>query len=215
MDAVVENFDTLWHGFAVTLALFGIGGVGALALGLFVAALRVSPIPPLRAVATTYTEAFRNTPLTLVLFGCAFVLPYLGVELPYFVLACIGLIAYTAPFVAEAVRSGINGIPPGQAEAGRAIGLPFAQVLLLIIVPQAVRMVIPPIINVLIGLAKNTSVAGAFFVIELIASSRRVINLRGDAVIEILLAVAALYLVITVGLGLLSQFVERKVAVLR
>lgn len=215
MDAVVENFGTLLEGFAVTLALFSISGASALALGVVVAVLRVSPVPPLRAVATVYTEVLRNTPLTLVLFACAFVLPYLGTEIPYFALACIGLTAYTAPFFAEAVRSGINGIPVGQAEAGRAIGLRFSQVLGLIIVPQAVRMVVPPIINVLIGLAKNTSVAGAFFVVELLASSRRLINLRGDAVIEILLTVAVFYLVITLGLGLLSQVVERKVAVLR
>lgn len=215
MDAVVENLDTLWSGFLRTLALLGIAGSGALVLGTVVAGLRVSPIAPLRGIAATYTELLRNTPLTLVLFACAFVVPYLGSQLDFFTLACIGLTAYTAPFIAEAIRSGVNGIPVGQAEAARSIGLGFGQTLGLVILPQAVRMVIPPIINVLIALTKNTSVAGGFFVVELVASSRRVINLRGDEVVAILLSVAVFYLVVTVSLGLIASAVEKRVAVLR
>lgn len=222
MDAVIENFGTFLTGFGRTLALLGIAGVGALVLGTIIAGMRISPVAPMRAVATVYTEVFRNIPLTLVLFGCAFVLPYVGVRFAgldaqtgYFVLACIGLTAYTAPFIAEAVRSGINGIPLGQAEAARAIGLTFGQSLGMIILPQAVRMVVPPIINVLIALTKNTSVAGGFFVVELFASSRRVINERGDETIAILLAVAAFYLVVTLTLGRIAAVVEARVAVLR
>lgn len=222
MDAVIEFFDFLLIAFSRTLALLAIAGVGALALGTIVAGLRVSPVTPLRAVATAYTEIFRNTPLTLVLFGCAFVLPFLGVRFPgmdpqtsFFTLAAIGLTAYTTPFIAEAVRSGINGIPIGQAEAARSIGLDFRQTLGLVILPQAVRMVIPPIINVLIALTKNTSVAGGFFVVELIGASRFVINERGDEVIAILLAVALFYLAVTIPLGLIAGAVEKRVAVLR
>jgi glutamate transport system permease protein len=222
MDAVIEFFDLLLIAFSRTLALLAIAGVGALVLGTIVAGLRVSPVTPLRAVATAYTEIFRNTPLTLVLFGCAFVLPFLGVRFPgmdpqtsFFTLAAIGLTAYTTPFIAEAVRSGINGIPIGQAEAARSIGLDFRQTLGLVILPQAVRMVIPPIINVLIALTKNTSVAGGFFVVELIGASRFVINERGDEVIAILLAVALFYLAVTIPLGLIAGAVEKRVAVLR
>lgn len=222
MDAVIDNFGTFLNGFGRTLALLGIAGTGALVLGTVVAGMRISPVAPLRAVATAYTEVFRNIPLTLVLFGCAFVLPYVGVRFPgldsqatYFALACIGLVAYTAPFIAEALRSGINGIPLGQAEAARAIGLTFGQSLSIVILPQALRMVIPPIINVLIALTKNTSVAGGFFVVELIASSRSVINDRGDETIAILLAVAAFYLLVTLTLGRIAAVVERRVAVLR
>jgi len=222
MDAVIQFFDVLWNGFLRTLALLGIGGAGALVLGVIVAAFRISPIPPLRLAGAVYTELLRNTPLTLVLFGCAFILPYLGVRFPglgpqnqYFVLACIGLIAYTSPFIAEAVRSGVNSIPVGQAEAARSIGLSFRQTLGSVILPQAVRTVIPPIINVLIALTKNTSVAGGFFVVELFAASRTVINERGDEVIPILLSVAAFYLLVTVTLGRIADVVEKRVAVLR
>ncbi len=221
MTAVLDNLDILVSGFLLTLALLAIAGVGALVLGSIVAGLRVSPIAPLRAIAVGYTEIFRNTPLTLVLLGSAFVLPFLGVRFPglspqqfYFVLAAIGLTLYTAPFIAEAIRSGINSIPVGQAEAARSIGLDFGQTLTLVILPQAVRVVVPPIINVLIALTKNTSVAGGFFVVEMFASGRLLIERTAQAV-PVLLAVAVLYLVVTVTLGLIASFVEKKVAVLR
>lgn len=184
-------------------------------LGIVIAAMRISPVPSLRVFATVYTELLRNTPLTLVLFFCAYILPLLGLPPAYFPLAIAGLAAYTSPFVAEALRSGINGVPFGQAEAARSIGLTFGQTLSLIVMPQALRMVVPPLINVFIALTKNTSVAGAFFVFELFQSSRVAVNERGDAVIAILVAVAVFYLIITVPLGLIAAQIERRVAVLR
>lgn len=215
MDAVIDNLPTFLTGFWATLRLLTFAGIGALVIGTLVAAMRISPVAALRSFATAYTEIFRNIPLTLVLFGCAYVLPYLEVRLDYFTLAVIGLTAYTSPFVAEAVRSGVNGVALGQAEAARAIGLNFGQTLQLVILPQAIRMVIPPLLNVIIALTKNTSVAGAFFVVELLLASRRVINNRGDAVIAILLAVAVFYLIITIPLGQIAARLERKVAVFR
>jgi len=215
MDAVIEFLLKLLLGFGTTLLLLVIAGVGAFVVGLLIAAMRISPVASLRVFATVYTEILRNTPLTLVLFFCAFVLPYLGVRTEYFVLACIGLTAYTSPFIAEAIRSGVNGVAIGQAEAARSLGLDFGQTLRLIVLPQAVRMVIPPLINVYIALTKNTSVAGGFFVAELFLSGRDIINSRGSAVFAILIAVAFLYLVITIPLGRIAAIVERKVAILR
>ncbi len=215
MDAVIQFLPRILSGFLTTLSLLGIAGVTAFLLGMIIAAMRISPIAPLRAFATVYTELIRNAPLTLVLFGCAYVLPYLQFRPGFYTLAAIGLSLYTSPFVAEAIRSGVNGVPVGQAEAARSIGLGFGQTLGSVILPQAVRMVIPPLINVFIALTKNTSVAGAFFVVELFASARFAINQRGDQVIAILIAVALLYLVVTVPLGLAASVVERRVAVLR
>jgi glutamate transport system permease protein len=215
VDAVIENLPTFLEGFRNTLALLGIAGVGALLLGLIVAGLRISPVGSFRGFATVYTEIVRNTPLTLVLFFCAVLLPYLNFQPGYFALAAIGLTVYTSPFIAEALRSGVNGVHVGQAEAARSIGLTFGQTLSFIVMPQAVRMVIPPLINVLIALTKNTSVAGAFFVLELFGSARKVTNIRGDEVLAILLAVGVFYLLITVSLGLIAARVEKKVAVLR
>jgi len=215
VDAVLENLPTFLRGFGTTLALLGIAGAGALVIGTLVAAMRISPVASLRGFATVYTEILRNTPLTLVLFFCAFILPYLGVRIDFFILASIGLTAYTSPFVAEAVRSGVNGVPVGQAEAARSIGLGFGQTLGIVVMPQAIRMVIPPLINVLIALTKNTSVAGAFFVKDLFASAQDVINIRGDQVFAILVAVAVFYLIVTVTLGRIAAVVEKRVAVLR
>jgi glutamate transport system permease protein len=222
MDAVIENLPLLWGGFLRTLALFGIGAVGSLVLGTLVAAMRLSPVAPMRAVATVYTEWLRNTPLTLVLLGFAVVIPNLGLapkgvdsQTAFFILAAIGLTLYTSPFIAEGIRSGVNAIPVGQAEAARSIGLRFGQTLSEVILPQAIRMVIPPIVNVLIALVKNTSVAGGFFVVELIGASRAAINARGDQVLAILLSVAVFYLAVTIPLGRLQTYVEKRVAVLR
>ncbi len=215
MDAVIDNLPVFLRGFGNTLALLGLAGTGALVLGVIVATLRISPVASFRGAATVYTELVRNTPLTLILFFCAFLLPYLQFSPGYFPLALIGLTVYTSPFVAEALRSGVNGVHIGQAEAARSIGLTFGQTLSLVIMPQAIRMVVPPLINVLIALTKNTSVAGAFFVFELFGAARQVTNDRGDEVLAILLAVAAFYLLITISLGLIAGRVEQKVAVLR
>lgn len=214
MDAVIENLPRLLEAWGMTLRLLLISGVGALVLGVVVAALRISPVAAFRVFATIYTEIVRNIPLTLVLFFCAFILPYLGAPTDYVQFAIIGLTVYTSPFIAEAIRSGINGVSLGQAEAARAIGLTFGQSLTQIVLPQAIRMVIPPLINVIIALTKNTSVAAGFAVIELVASSRQIIQFAANAV-AIFLAVAVLYLVITVPLGRLAAYLEKKVAVFR
>lgn len=215
MDAIINNLPAFVDAFLVTLRLLVVSGIGALIIGTFVASLRISPVPALRGFATVYTEILRNTPLTLVLFFCAFVLPQLGVRLDYTVAATVGLTLYTSPFVAEAVRSGVNGVALGQAEAARAIGLSFRQTLGLVILPQAIRMVIPPLINVVIALTKNTSVAAGFAVLELVAVSRQVIQFNGNATVTILIAVAVFYLVITVPLGQAANLLERRVMVRR
>lgn len=215
MDAVIEYLPTFLEGFRNTLGLLVLSGIGALVLGVIVAAMRISPVASFRGFATVYTEIVRNTPLTLVLFFCAYLLPYLQFSPGYFTLATIGLTVYTSPFIAEALRSGINGVHVGQAEAARSVGLTFGQTLSFVVMPQAVRMVIPPLINVFIALTKNTSVAGAFFVFELFAAARTVTNERGDEVVAILLAVAAFYLLVTITLGFIAGRVEKKVAVLR
>ncbi|RZU65699.1 amino acid ABC transporter membrane protein 1 (PAAT family) [Microterricola gilva] len=215
MDAVIENLPRYLSGFLLTLQLLVVSGVAAFIIGTLIAAMRISPVASLRGFATVYTELVRNTPLTLVLFFCAFILPYFGVDLSYLVFAMIGLSVYTSPFVAEALRSGINGVPIGQAEAARSLGLGFGQSVSLVILPQAFRMTIPPLINVLIALTKNTSVAGGFFVAELFTIGKELANANGDAVIAILLGVATFYLIITIPLGLLAGRIEKRVAVRR
>ena len=215
MEQLWSLMPTFFEGFRVTLLLLVVAGVFSLILGTLIAAMRISPVGALRGFAAFWTEIARNTPLTLVFIFTAFVLPMLGVRLPYLLLAFVALTYYTSPFVAEALRSGINGVPVGQAEAARSIGLGFGQTVSLVVLPQAFRMTIPPLINVFIALTKNTSVAGGFFVVELFATTRQLANDNGNIVIQILITAAVLYLVITVPLGFLAGQLERRWVVKR
>lgn len=215
MEALIDVTPLYLQGFLQTLILLAVSGVAAFVIGVIIASMRISPVPALRMFATAYTEVFRNIPLLLVLFFCAYVLPILGSDLDYFSLALVGLALYTSPFVAEAVRSGINGVPVGQAEAARSIGMGFGQTVSLVVLPQAGRMVVPPLINVFIALTKNTSVAGAFFVDELFKAANTATRDHGDQVLLMLLYAAALYLAVTVPLGTIAGAIEKKVRVLR
>ncbi len=215
MDVIIDNLPRYLSGFGMTLQLLAVSAIAALILGTIIAIMRISPVASLRAFGAVYTEIVRNTPLTLVLFFCALILPYLGARLDYATFAMIGLSVYTSPFVAEALRSGINGVPIGQAEAARSLGLGFSQTVGYVVFPQALRMVIPPLINVIIALTKNTSVAGGFFVVELFTIGKELANANGNAVIAILLGVATFYLLITIPLGLFAARLEKKWVVAR
>ena len=215
MDAIVDNLAAYRQGFLTTLELTVLASVLALVLGTLLAAMRVSPVPTLRGAGTAYVEVVRNTPLTVVFFFVVFVLPQLDIGLSFFVFAVIAVTVYHAAFFCEAVRSGINAVAVGQAEAARSIGLTFTQSLRLVILPQAFRTVVPPLINVVIALTKNTSIAAAFGVVELTAIGTRLANANGDAVIPLLAGVAVCYLVITLPSGWLAGWLERRVAVVR
>ncbi len=215
MDAVLDNLGTYREGFVTTLELSVLSSALALVLGTLLAAMRVSPVPTLRAAGATYVELVRNTPLTVVFFFVVFVLPQLDILLPYFAFAVIALTVYHAAFFCEAVRSGINAVGVGQAEAARSIGLTFGQSLRLVVLPQAFRTVIPPLINVVIALIKNSSIAAAFGAVELTATGTRLANANGDAVIAVLVGVGVCYLVLTLPSGWLAGRLERRVAVAR
>jgi glutamate transport system permease protein len=216
MDVIIESLPLYWEGFLRTLFLSVVSGLIALLVGTLLAAARVSPVAALRGFSMAYVEIVRNTPLTIAFFFSAIVLPRLGVTFQQFeVAAIIALSTYTAAFVAEAVRSGVNSVPVGQAEAARSVGMKFSQVLSFIVLPQAVRSVVPPLINIMIALVKNSSVAGAFFVLELFGYGRQLANANGDQVMAVLIGVAFFYLLITVPLGILASTVERKVAIAR
>jgi glutamate transport system permease protein len=191
-----------------------VSAVLALLLGTVLAAMRVAPAAPVRAAGAAYVEIVRNTPLTIVFFFSVFVLPQLDVSLSFFAFAVIAMSVYHAAFFCEAVRSGINSVGVGQAEAARSIGLTFGQTLRTIVLPQAFRTVVPPLINVLIALTKNTSIASAFAIAELTAVGARLANETGRP-ISILIGTALCYLVLTIPAGLLAGAVEKKVAVAR
>jgi glutamate transport system permease protein len=132
-----------------------------------------------------------------------------------FITAVAALSLYTAAFVCEALRSGINAVPPGQAEAARALGLDFRQTLTTIVLPQAFRTVVPPLGNVWIALAKNTSIAAGFAVTELTASLQRLSNANADQLLAVFAAIVLAYLAITLPSAYVIRLVERRVAIVR
>jgi glutamate transport system permease protein len=216
VDAVLDNTSLYWEGFRTTLSLTLISAAIALVLGTVLGAFRVSPVAPLRWFGTTYVELVRNTPLTLVFIFFVFVGPQLGfTPSSFFVPAVLALSIYTAAFVCEAVRSGVNSVGIGQAEAARAVGLTFTQTLRAVVMPQALRTVIPPLINIFIALTKNSSVAGGFFVADLFGIGRRLANANPGDVVAVLIGVAVCYLVITIPAGILAGVLERRVAFAR
>lgn len=216
MEAVTDNLDLFWSGFLRSLGICLWGMVGALVLGTAIAACRVSPIPALRAFGTAWVTLIRNCPLTVVLFFMAFGLPEVGVNASFYWLGVGGLIIYTSAFVCEALRSGINSVSAGQAEAGRAIGLTFAQSLTQVVLPQAFRTSIPPLGSVIIAMFKNSAIVGAFGVgQDLWAVGKSLSSAQGYDALPVFTGVAIGYLCITIPAGQLLAFAERKVAIAR
>ena len=215
MQFFIDNFDILRAAFLTTLALSLLAGLLALVLGTLLAAMRVSPVAPLRGLATFYVETFRNTPLTVVFFFIIFGLPQIDVVIDFFPGAVLSVGLYTAAFVCEAVRSGINAVSPGQAEASRALGLTFGQSLREVVLPQAFRTVVPPLGNVLIAMVKNTSIAAGFSVSELSSTLPRLVNANAGDLLFVLLGVVIGYMLITLPAAYAVHRLERKVAILR
>jgi glutamate transport system permease protein len=215
VDFVRENADLFLDAFLTTLGLSLLAGLLALVLGTLLAAMRVSPIPPLRGLATFYVETFRNTPLTVVFFFIIFGLPQIDFVIGFFPGAVLSVGLYTAAFVCEAVRSGINAVSAGQAEAARALGLTFGQSLREVVLPQAFRTVVPPLGNVLIAMVKNTSIAAGFSVSELSSLLPRLVNADAGDLTLVLVGVVVGYMVITLPSALAVNRIERRVAILR
>jgi glutamate transport system permease protein len=221
MEVLLDNREDLLAGFWLTIKLTLASGLGSLLVGTFLAAMRVSPIPVLRAAGGFYVTTMRNTPLTLVIFFSFFALgANLGVSFSdilttnAFWLAVIGLVAYTSAFVCEAIRSGINTVSVGQAEAARSIGLTFSQSLRLVVLPQAFRSVIAPLGSVFIALTKNTTIAATIGVAEAAGVMRELIEFESD-VFAIFAGVALGFVVLTLPMGLLFGAAARRAAVQR
>jgi glutamate transport system permease protein len=215
VDTLFNNLDIFVDGFRMTFVLFFFSAIFALILGTIVGAMRVSPVTPMRAVGTVYVNLVRNTPLTLLMFFFAFGYPKLGLpDVGYTTLAIIALSLYTATYVAETLRSGINTVPVGQAEAARAIGLPFGQTMSLVILPQAFRATVPPMMSVFIALLKNTTIAAGFSVAEA-GTIRQVLSERGEPQLTVLLWVALIFILAVGVLSLLQRYLENKWRVAR
>lgn len=214
MRAVQESLPLLLDGLRITLLLTLASLALALAAGTLVGVLRVLPLPVFPAAGAVYVEFFRNTPLLVQMFIWFFGLPTVGISLAPFLAAVVGLGIYTSAFVAEAVRAGIQAVGRGQIDAARAQGLSYLKTMRFVVLPQAFAMTVPPLGSVSIALAKNTSIASAIAVADLLYSGE-VANARTFATYPILATVALLYLVITIPMGGLVSLLERRLTAYR
>lgn len=229
MDVISEFFveyDGL-QAFRTTIYLTLLSAFFALLIGTGVAVMRVSPVRVLQVIGSAYVNIVRNTPLTLVIVFCNLGLfLQLGVSLANkdsntfitdnnFRLAVLGLSVYHASFVAEAIRSGVNTVPLGQAEAARAIGLPFLKTLRYVVLPQAFRGAIAPLGNVLIALTKNSTVASVIGVTEASAVMKVMMENRPDVIFVVFGIFAIGFVILTLPVGVLFTSMSKRLAVKR
>lgn len=223
-NAFFNEWGQVQAGFVKTLWIFAFSLVLSTVLGTVLGSFRVSPITSLRAAGTTYVNVFRNTPLVLILVLGVFVIPTLGFsdlgfdfglyELNTFeVMGIIGLSLYTAAFVCEAIRSGVNSVAAGQAEAARSIGMDFSQSLRMVVLPQAFRAIIPPLASIYIALAKNTSVLAIVGVAEASYVMKKLGNQFTTDIYVIFIGFALGYVIIVLLISGLASILERKLAV--
>jgi glutamate transport system permease protein len=233
MDAIRDNWREVLTAFGVTIEMSVLAAIIALVVGFVLAALRVSPIPVGRGIGAAYVQLVRNTPLLLIMLIVAFGLPELdlrpelnlnswfGLETRhallsfdvFFIFATVALGLYTASFVCEAVRSGINSIPLGQAEAARSVGMTFGQTLLQVVLPQAYRAVIPPLTSTMIAMTKNSSVAAGVGVTEATFQMRKLTNDHADQILAIFIGFAIGYMVLVALISAAGNLLERRAAV--
>ncbi|RFC71444.1 amino acid ABC transporter permease [Streptomyces sp. AcE210] len=209
MDVLTSNFSTFAKGFLGTVELTVYASILALVLGFVMASFRVAPVGSFRVFGTVWVNILRNTPLTLLFFAVLLGLPRFGLVLPFQVFAILALGCYTSAFICEALRSGINTVPRGQGEAARSLGMTFGQTLSMVILPQAFRSVIPPVGSTLIALAKNSAIAGAFSVNELLGTYKTLSEL-GYNIIWTFFWIAVGYLIITLTISAIFNVLEKR-----
>lgn len=215
MDVLVDNLPLILRGFGLTLRMLAVSAMVALVLGVLIAAMRVAPVAAMRAVGTSYVNVIRNTPLVLLFLITTQGVPVVIEGLSFFTLAVAALGLYTAAFVGEAVRSGINAVHVGQAEAARAVGMTFGQTLRLIVLPQAIRSVIPPLASILIALTKNTAIAEAFGLVEATGVLDKLANDFPQALYALFFGIAFGYIVIVFVISACARMLEHRLVVLR
>jgi glutamate transport system permease protein len=224
MFDLIQEYDVI-GAFWVTIQLTLYAAVGSLVIGTAVAVMRVSPVRIFSWAGAMYVNIVRNTPLTLIVFFLFFCLyQLLGWHIAplaarssthAFQWGVVGLSMYHASFVAEALRSGINTVPVGQAEAARSIGLGFGQSLREIILPQAFRGAIAPLGNTVIALTKNTTVVSTIGVAEASYAMKNAIEFSPNVLYLIFAVMSLGFVVLTLPMGVLFTHFSRRLAVQR
>lgn len=193
-------------GFKNTIISSLIALVSSLILGVLIAIMRIAPIKPLNWLGTAYVEFIRNIPLLIITFFF-----FLGLKLSGLYAGTLALTIYTSSFIAEAIRAGILSVSKGQMEAARSSGLTYGQAMRFIILPQAVKIVIPPLGNQFINLVKNSSILAVVAGLDLMYHGD-LISSRTFVVFDVYIFVAAFYLILTIPLSLGVGYLEKRLA---
>lgn len=209
-DVIIDNLPILLKGALFTVEITALSVTLGVIIGLVVGIMRLSSFKLLRWIAAVYVDFIRGTPLLVQIFIIFFALPqFTGIKLDPFAAAVAACGINSGAYVAEIFRAGIQSIDGGQMEAGRSLGLSWIQTMRYIIVPQAFRIVIPPLGNEFIALLKDSSLVSVIGFQELVRSGQLVIA-RTYAATEIWLIVALLYLMMTVSISRLVAYLERR-----
>ncbi|MEC0183684.1 amino acid ABC transporter permease [Paenibacillus peoriae] len=211
INVLFDHGDRFREGLLYTVQASVIALIGSFILGAVIAILRIAPFKWLNWIGTVYVEVIRNIPLLIVVLFFYLGLPTLGIPLDGFVSGTLGLTVYTASFIAEAIRAGIQAVPKGQFEAARSSGLSYNQTMISIILPQAIKVVLPAIGNQFINLVKNSSVLAIVAGLDLMYYSD-LINSDTFLPITVYAITALLYLTLTVPLSFLVLYMERRLS---
>jgi len=212
MNAITAHLSVFLEGLAVSAEISAATFVCAFALGLLLAACRISPVLPLRAAAGLYVAVLRSIPLLVVLTLFVFGLPYVGLTYSLLWTAVTAMSLYWAAFFCEAVRSGMRTVPAGQFEAARSLGFTFSQVLRLVVLPQALRAMVQPLANLLIAIVLNSSLAAAVGVTTELTGQTELLDQQYAQPLLIFGASAVCYVALTFSIGRAAALTERKVA---
>jgi His/Glu/Gln/Arg/opine family amino acid ABC transporter permease subunit len=215
-EVLVRHFPEFRSGFLVTVQLVAVSFAIAIVVGLFVGALRVAPVRWVRWLGGLYVEFFRNIPL-LVLLSIAYLgLRRAGIPIGPWVAATASLGLYTAAYVAETIRSGVFAVGKGQIDAGLSLGFTYGRVLSQIVIPQAVRSVIPPLGSLIIAMIKNSAIIGAVFALaDDLLKEARLIGSDTFQYNEVFFWAAVGYLLLTVSVTFAIRAIERRLVVRR
>ena len=213
---LADNFPEFANAWSITLRICLISFAIAMGAGLVIAALRIAPTPLLRGIGTFYVETFRNTPLLVLLLLAFAGLRRAGLPLGQWEAATLSLGLYTGAYIAEAIRSGVFAVGKGQIEAGLSIGFTYRRTVTKIVLPQAIRTVIPPIGNIMIAMIKNSAIIGGSIIAitDLMKYGRNLQNANAKTTATFFW-VAVGYLLLTIPATYVVKALEKKLAVRR
>lgn len=206
------NLQFLLQGLIVTLKVAAVSGILSLIIGTLIAILRYAKIPVLSHALLVLVESIRNLPLLLIFFFVRFALPEVGINMEIFTSAVVALTVFESAMISEIVRSGLNSIEKGQIEAARASGLKYVQTLRYIVVPQALRRMVPPMVSQIIALLKDTSLAVVISLPDLLHNAQIINGRSVDFVIPTFILVAVIYFTINYILSILAKRLEARQA---